>query len=66
LGIPGKIIIDPSGAITATPHRPFHGTAEFQPKRGATGSWLGTLTAVFPGKGAIPLAGPTFLASRAS
>lgn len=64
-GVPGSMEIDSSGAIKATPRPPFHGSAEFQPEHGATGSWTGTLTAVFPGRGAIPLAGPTFSARRA-
>jgi hypothetical protein len=66
LGAPGSIDTDPSGVIKAAVRPPFHGTAEFQPEHGATGSWTGTLTAVFPGRGAISLAGPTFSARRAS
>lgn len=65
LGVPGGMDIDSSGAIKATPRPPFHGSAEFQPEHGAAGSWTGTLTAVFPGRGAIPLAGPAFSARRA-
>ncbi len=64
-GAQGEIDVNPSGVIEVIPRPPFHGTAEFQPTQGAKGSWTGTLTAVFPGKGAVSLAGPTFSVRRA-
>ena len=66
MGGSGTIDIASSGVIKVAPRAPFSGIAEFQPERGAAGSWTGTLTAVFPGRGRISLAGPTFSAWRSS
>jgi hypothetical protein len=49
-------------SATIAPPPPFKGTATFQRTRGAEGSWIGTLTGDFPGRGEVTLAGPEFSA----
>jgi hypothetical protein len=49
-------------SATIAPPAPFNGTATFQRTRGSKGSWTGTLTGDFPGRGDVTLAGPEFSA----
>jgi hypothetical protein len=56
------VTYEPEGRIVLSPAPPFSGSAEFVPGAEGTGSWLGSLSAEFPGLGRVSLAGSPFRA----
>jgi hypothetical protein len=52
-------------SVTITPPLPFAGSATYQREHGFTGSWTGSLTGNFLGRGEVSLAGPEFSAEAA-
>jgi hypothetical protein len=53
---------EPDGSIFISPPSPFSGSAEYTPGSSG-GSWVGNLSADFPGIGPLGLAGPRFKVS---
>jgi hypothetical protein len=49
-----------AGEVTMTPPAPFSGAVEYRPNDPAGHVWQGTLSALFPGLGPVPLAGTRF------
>lgn len=49
-------------SAAVTPPSPFQGSAVFQRMPGGENSWTGSLSVDFPGRGEVPLAGPSFTA----
>ncbi len=47
---------------TIAPPAPFSGTATYEQKRGNRGTWVGSLTGEFLGRGVVSLAGTDFVA----
>ncbi len=49
-------------SATIAPPAPFKGTATYERTHGSKGTWAGTLSGDFPGRGEVTLAGPEFSA----
>lgn len=52
-------------SVTIAPPPPFTGSATYQKVHGLTGTWTGSLTGNFLGRGEVSLAGPEFTAEAA-